>query len=341
MDTHLKALLVGCGSISRVWVTPAHDIPNFELVGFVDINVEAAQKRAEQYGKPDVYVGSDLEAALAQTLPDIVFDCTFPSARTRIVLTALAHDCHVFSEKPMAESMEDARKMIDAAEQAGKLYAVMQNRRYDTNINSVKLLVDSGTLGALTVVNSDFYLGAHFGGSREQLPHVLLHDMAIHTFDAARFLSGANAVSVYCKEWNPRGSWYSRDAAAVAVFELNNGAVYTYRGSWCAEGLLTTWESDWRLVGQKGTVKWDGAQDIQAQVVEKTEALVSTFANVPIPAEASTWGEGHSAAIRDFIDCVRTGRTPQTICTDNIKSLAMVFAAIRSAEAGCEVKVEW
>ena len=48
-----------------------------------------------------------------------------------------------------------------------------------------------------------------------------------------------------------------------------------------------------------------------------------------------------SVQIRDFVDCVREGRTPETICTDNIKSLAMVFSAIESAEKGRTVEVCW
>ena len=97
------------------------------------------------------------------------------------------------------------------------------------------------------------------------MPHVLLVDMAIHTFDTARYISGADPVSVYCKEWNPAGSWYERDSSAIAIFEMSNGLVYTYRGSWCSEGLNTTWESDWRIVGQNGSLKWDGGQGFAAQ----------------------------------------------------------------------------
>ena len=50
------------------------------------------------------------------------------------------------------------------------------------------------------------------------MPHVLLLEMAIHTFDAARLILGADPVSVYCKEWNPPGSWYKQNASAVAIF---------------------------------------------------------------------------------------------------------------------------
>ena len=120
-------------------------------------------------------------------------------------------------------------------------------------------------LGPLTTLNSDFYLGAHFEGFRLSMPHVLLVDMAIHTFDTARFISGADPVSVYCKEWNPRGSWYDHSASAVAIFELTGGMVYTYRGSWCSEGLNTSWEAQWRVIGERGSTTWDGCEQMAAQ----------------------------------------------------------------------------
>ena len=148
----------------------------------------------------------------------------------------------VLGEKPLADNMADARRMVAAAQEAGLLFAVIQNRRYDENLRRLRAFLESGAIGQLTTVNSDFYLGVHFGGFRDHMAHVLLSDMAIHTFDAARYLSGSEPCSVYCHEWNPAGSWYDRDASAVAIFEMSEGLVYTYRGSWCSEGLNTSWE---------------------------------------------------------------------------------------------------
>jgi predicted dehydrogenase len=232
--------------------------------------------------------------------------------------------------------------MVAAAQEAGKLYAVIQNRRYDPNIRRLRRLVASGSLGRLTTLNSDFYIGAHFGGFRDQMRHVLLIDMAIHTFDAARLLSGADPVSVYCKEWNPAGSWYAHGASAVAIFELSDGTIYTYRGSWAAEGLPTTWEADWRLVGTEGSARWDGGETISAEVVTERGGFRSQTA----PAEAPPLAEGdavggHAGIIADFVRCVRSGDTPETICSDNIKSLAMVFGAVESAETGRPVQIAW
>jgi predicted dehydrogenase len=172
--------------------------------------------------------------------------------------------------------------------------------------------------------------------------------MAIHTLDAARLIAGADPVSVYCKEWNPAGSWYDHDASAVAVFEMDRGAdgvhpiVYTYRGSWCAEGLNTSWECDWRVIGRKGSVLWDGGERFQAEIVAQAGGFRSEYEAIDIPPLDPTDKVGaHAGQITDFCDCVREGRTPETIASDNIKSLAMVFGAIESASQGREIRVEW
>jgi predicted dehydrogenase len=312
------------------------------IVGLVDLRVEAARRRAEQFALHDALVGDDLAATLRQARADVVFDCTVPEAHLPTTLTALAHGCHVLGEKPMADSLEHARQMVAAAQDAGKLYAVIQNRRYDAQARRVRRLVASGALGPITTINSDFFLAPHFGGFREQMRHVLLLDMAIHTFDMARLLSGADPVSVYCKEWNPSGSWYAHGASAVAIFELSDGTLYTYRGSWCAEGLPTSWESDWRLVGTRGSARWDGGAGFAAEVVAGNGGFTSTLAPVELPPLAPEDGvDGHAGLIAEFVRCVRAGSRPETVCTDNIKSLAMVFGAIRSAEEGRQVAISW
>jgi len=333
MAEKIKVVLVGCGGMSRRWLEVAKGIRNLEIVGLVDIREEAARKRAEEFGLQDAVISDDMKHTLHQTSPDVVFDCTVPEAHVHVTLEALRHGCHVLGEKPMADSMENARKAVAAAEEAGKIYAVIQNRRYDPQIRRLRSFLESSEIGPITTVNSDFYIGAHFGGFRDHMKHVLLLDMAIHTFDAARFITGADPVSVYCKEWNPSGSWYDHDASAVAIFEMTGGIVYIYRGSWCAEGMNTTWESDWRVIGEKGSVKWDGGDNFQAQVVTETGGFFSKWQDAEIPSHDPRGKVGgHEGLIREFVQCVQTGGIPETICTDNIKSLAMVFGAIESAE---------
>jgi predicted dehydrogenase len=342
MRKPLRVVLVGCGGISQAWLTPAAAIPDLQIVGLVDLLEDNARLRAAEYNLDNVDTGSDLAQVLDLTAPDIVFDCTVPEAHVDVTLEALGRGCHVLGEKPLADSLENARRMVAAAQAAGKLYAVMQNRRYMPEIRALAQYLANGDLGAITTCNCDFYLAPHFGGFRDQMQHVLLLDMAIHTFDAARCLTGADPVSVYCKEWNPAGSWYAHGASAVAVFEMSDGIIYTYRGSWCAEGLSTSWESDWRIIGERGSARWDGAQRLEAEVVTSVTGFMAEHQQVEIkPDRTAAKTGGHGGLIADFVDCVRSGRIPETICTDNIKSLAMVFGAIDSAANGIPVNIHF
>jgi predicted dehydrogenase len=226
--------------------------------------------------------------------------------------------------------MAAAREMVAASEKSGKLYMVSQSRRYDANLAAYrKLVIDH--VGALGILNSDFYIGAHFGGFREEMDSPLVLDMAIHTFDAARYIAQADPVAVYCEEFNPKWSWYRGDVSATAIFEMSNGLRYTYRGSWCGEGLSTTWECDWRAIGAKGTAIWDGAKKIVAESVVKSDGFHSTMVRHEAQGDAEGFHTGISGSLRDFVRALKTGSTPEGECHDNIKSLAMVFGAMESS----------
>ncbi len=335
----IKAALVGCGGICNAWLEPAAKFEDLEIVGLVDLDAQRAGAVKEKYKLETAATGTSLEAIIDQTRPDVVFDLTVPSAHHEVTVKALGKGCHVLGEKPMADTMEHARQMVKAARKAKKIYAVIQNRRYINQIVQYRDLVNSGSIGQLTTLNADFYIGAHFGGFRDVMDHVLVLDMAIHSFDQARYISKTDPVSVYCHEWNPAGSWYKHGASAVAIFEMTNGVVFTYRGSWCAEGLNSSWECDWRAIGSKGSATWNGADLIKAEKVVNEEGFFRKKEEVAVPA-ASLPLTTHAALIREFLDCVKNGGTPQTSCEDNIKSLAMVHAAIKSATTGKKVAVK-
>jgi predicted dehydrogenase len=232
----------------------------------------------------------------------------------------------------MAASLDEARELVRLARDAKRIHAVVQNRRYIPGVRRIRRMIESGALGELTALHADFFIGAHFGGFRDVMQNVLLLDMAIHTFDAARFMSGKDPLAVYCHESNPRGSWYAHGAAANAIFEFSDDVVFTYNGSWAAEGANTSWESSWRIIGTRGTLLWDGADGWNAHVVDGHEGFLRPVAELEIlpPAyEAQT--HGHQSVIAEFVRAIETGRQPETAGADNIKSLAMVFGAIESA----------
>jgi predicted dehydrogenase len=334
MSDTQRIVFVGCGSISNAWLKPMQQMPELQVVGLVDIRREAAEQQAKQYGLEQVPIGTDLASMLEQTHPDAVFDCTIPAAHVEVTLTALAHGCHVFGEKPMADTMANAHRMVQAAQKAGRIYAVIQNARYGAGIRRLRQYLQSGAIGRVTTVHHDSFGDPHFGGFRERMEHPLILDMAIHPFDQARFITGGDAQAALCKEWNPAGSWYDHAASAVVCFEMTGDIVFSYRASWCAKGLGG---SSWRVIGENGTVIWDGGDSLRCQIEDKVGA---PKVDVEVPAyDVGSKVGGHAGLLHDFNLAMQTGEPPETTCTDNIKSLAMVHAAIAAAERGQWVKV--
>lgn len=340
MSTKLRVVLCGCGSITRAWLNTDAARELVDVVGLVDLREEAVQALAERYELPEAVTNTELAPVLQATKPDAVFDCTTPAAHYQVTLTALEHGCHVLGEKPMAPDMAAARSMVRAAQEHGLVYTVIQNYRYRPSIQRLCAFLRSGAIGTLHSVQSDFHLGPKFGGFREEMDHVLFLDMAIHSFDAARLLIGEEPVSVYAQDWNPSGSWFRHGASAVALFQMTHNVRYAYTGSWCARGCTTSWNSRWRFDGDLGAVLWDGASQFHAERRTSPDAPIEPL-EVPedVPAGQTA---GHDTIIRQFVAAVRGGSAPPTICTDNVRSLAMVHAAVRSSQtnAPCAVEAE-
>ncbi len=341
-DAEFKAVQVGCGAMGQRWVETAMKIAGVRIVGLVDVNPSAATQTAEKFHLPETIVHATLKDALAATDADVVFDVTVPEAHEAVVIEALGSGRHVLGEKPMSASMESARRMVAAAEKSGKTYAVTQNQRYAAPIRSLRTFLQGGRIGSLEEIHTDFYIGPHFGGFRDQMAFPLILDMAIHHFDAARFLSGADAQSVYCHSFNPKRSWYAGDASAVVIFEMTGGMVLSYRGSWCSQGQSTGWHCHWRILGNKGTVQWNGAETFEAEAVKSDgkTGFMAECEKILVPLEPMEF-TAHEAIMREFFAALRQGKRPETDCRDNIKSLAMVLAAVESAETGRKIAVKW
>jgi len=340
----LKAVLCGCGAMSKGWLRAIKETPALagaiEISGLVDLNPAVAEALAAEFGLSGAIVGTDLADVIARTKADVVFDVVIPAARFNVVSIALKAGCHVLSEKPMATSLAEGAAMIDLAAETGKIHAIIQNRRFISGVRRMRRFVESGAIGDLTGIHCDFFIAPHFGGFREEMDNVLLLDMAIHTFDAARYVAGKKPLAVYCVEKNPKGSWYRHGASANATFEFADDVVFTYRGSWCAEGERTSWESEWRLVGSKGMLTWDGGENFDAAVSGTEPGLLHGVTPVEVPsAEHDEETHGHASVITGFIEAIRSGRRPETASSDNIRSLAMVFGAIESAKTGKRIEI--
>ena len=332
-----RAIVVGAGGISGAWFPPLI-AEKVHVQAVVDLNLANAEGKIARYSL-DAEASADLPAMLEKYHPDFVVDLTVPEAHCAVTCTALRAGAHVVGEKPMAASMAEARKMVQAADESGKVYMVSQSRRWDAKHDQAARVVRGGKLGELTTINCDFYIGAHFGGFRDEMPSPLILDMSIHHFDLARFMTGADPVSVYCQEFNPKGSWYQGDVAASAIFEMSDGVIFTYRGSWCAEGCPTSWNGDWRFIGDQGSLAYEHDQTPHGQVAASAGGFMRKLKDVKVPAERVKHCGMHGG-LREMLAFLRTGQVPQTECHDNIKSLAMVFAAMESNKKGKRVPVK-
>ena len=288
----LRVVQVGCGGISRAWTKSESYREFVELVGVVDVVPEAAKRLIAELELPDVPIGADLTAMIEQVLPEAIFDTTVPEGHHPVTTAALARGCHVLGEKPLADTLEHAREMVAVAERTGRTYAVTQTRRWNAQMRRVESLLRSGEIGSPRSLYADFVIAAHFGGFRANMRHVLLLDMAIHTFDTARVLVGdANPAWVLAHESNPTGSNYRHGADAMAHFGFTDGTVFSYRGTWTGTGQQTSWEADWNIQCTRGAVTWRKDSDIVAQRMidplqpsaEDGSSLIRDLEDVDVP----------------------------------------------------------
>lgn len=317
----LRVVLVGAGAMGRWWLEVIEANPDVELAAVVDVDKDAAERAAA--GR--VPFGTSL-TALADGAGAVI-DVSPIESHYPITMEAFGLGLPVLGEKPLAASMSEAVRLAEAADQAGLLFMVSQSRRYNPQLAALKAALPD--LGEVELVSTEFFRPVRTDGFRERMAHPLLLDMAIHPFDTVRYLLDADPVAVYCEEHNPSWSWYAGGAAATAVFELTGGRQYTYTGSWVSPGPISSWNGSWRLSGSRGTARWNGEHPAVVHL-DDTERVLP---DAPGP------GKEIVGSLAEFVDAVRTGRRPMGEVRDNLLSLAMVFAAVKSAETGRRVAV--
>ncbi|MFG1683795.1 Gfo/Idh/MocA family protein [Nonomuraea sp. NPDC049269] len=316
----LRVVIAGAGSMGRAWLATVADSPEVTLSGIADLDVALARASADDAGLPDLPVGTDAVALARQTGAQALINVTIPEAHHPVTTAALFAGLPVLGEKPVAENVSRALSMAAAAEVTGELFMVSQSRRWNPQLATLRGMTER--LGAIGTVSTAFFRSERFGGFRDLMAYPLLVDMAIHAFDSARFLLGAEPVTAYCQSYNPPWSWYAGDANATVVFEMEGGTRYVYNGSWCSPGDITSWNGTWRISGEKGTALWDGDHE---PVLD---------AEVPAGEPAGSPYSGIAGALQVFVRALRTGEPPSGEVHENVMSLAMVETAVRSATSG-------
>lgn len=334
----IRVVQVGIGGMGNHWLETVLDSSEVEFAGFVEINEAIAAEQTARHKLNGHTVFRTLPEALAALRADGVdgvIDVTPPAFHREVAQMALEVGIPVLSEKPLSNTLEDAKAIVALSNSTGILHMVAQNYRYNPPTQTVKQVLESGDLGDLTAVNVQFFKGAHFDGFRAVMPYPLIIDMSIHHFDMLRFFMDSEPVSIFGRSWNPPGSWLRGDAAASVSLELANGVRVSYNASWVALGGGTTWNGDWRFDGSNGTLSMQGDQ------VSRVKPLVGVFDSSLGEAEPQPLFKmpltQQAYLLHEFHDAVRHGVQPATTCQDNIRSLALVFDIVRAFEAGVPV----
>lgn len=148
--SRLKVGIVGCGFVAQ-----KRHIPGFlrlkddvSLCAVCDLNQDLARSVADKFGVRNVY--SELSEVLSKEKPDVVDICTPPKVHAPVAIEAMEHGCHVLLEKPMASSLYDCDRMIQASRKHGVKLSIVHNQRFYPPFLKAEWLVKSGSIGELT-----------------------------------------------------------------------------------------------------------------------------------------------------------------------------------------------
>src|SRR5687768_12735352 len=307
----------------------ARRIPGARLVAAAD----PAPGVAERLGADRAY--TDTAAAFADPGVDAVVIAAPARFHADLVVAAAGAGKGIFCEKPMALSLADIDRAIDAARAAGVVLQVGFNRRFAPDWQAARELLDDGRLGTPRLLRSVTRDPGGFDPARVA-PDTIFNETLIHDFDTLRFLNpGAEAVEVYAiadalvePDWRDRGLL---DTALVTV-RFDNGAVgvaeacfeakygYDVRGEVFGSGGMATMGD-----GRRTGMVFSGPAGRAVDTARSDQELLAG---------------AYVAELAAFVDAVRGGAPAPVGGEDARAALAIALAAAESVRAGRPVRIE-
>jgi myo-inositol 2-dehydrogenase / D-chiro-inositol 1-dehydrogenase len=330
----LRIALIGSGRMGAFHgATVSRRVPGVRLVAVADPAPSAADKLAAELGADRAYPDA------AQVWADREVDAVVIAAPARfhadLVVAAATAGKSVFCEKPMALTLADADRAIDAARTAGVVLQVGFNRRFAPDWAAARALIDTGQVGTPRLLRSVTRDPGGFDPARVA-PNTIFLETLIHDFDTLRFLNpGAEAVEVFAvadalvePDWRDRGLL---DTAVVTV-RFDNGAVgtaeacfeasygYDVRGEVLGSGGMATMGD-----GRRTSMAFSGAA---GRITETARSDQELFAGA------------YTAEIAAFADAVRAGTPAEVAGEDARAALAIALAAAESVRTGQPVRID-
>jgi predicted dehydrogenase len=330
----LRIVLVGLGGFGSRWAEVVQRSSEATLAAVVDASAQARAAAADRLG--DVPALGSVEEAIGAVQADAVLIVVPPALHEPVALAALEAGWHVLSEKPLADDLPAALRLVAAAERTGFTFMVSQNYRWFAHIATLRGHLRDGLIGELGSIRYTFNKAWDFGGWRATLPDVLLEDMTIHHADLLRYLTGRECEEVYAQSFRPSWSWFEGHSAASVLMRFGGELHVAYSGSWVGTGPQTTWS---------GTIEIEGTDGV---LILRNDEITHYARGKPngdqpagrvLPLQELTH-DAQTESLARFAAAVRDGTRPETDIRDNIRSFAIVCAALASARSGQPVRLK-
>jgi len=331
----LRVAVVGLGRWSY---TIAEAIQSSPLLRLVTCFTRTPAKREEFSQKFGCGQEESYEAVLRNPAVEAVVLVTPNNTHAEQAMQAAAHGKHIRVDKPVATTIADARSMISACEKAGVVLSVAAPYRFTRGMRFFRKMVDEGALGVLAMAEANysndrgyFYTPKDWQWYNSGSPGGPLIQVAVHQIDSLYYLFGpvrrvsARFSKVMTKSEIPD--------VCVLWLEFESGLLGTLGTSFVSpttkKGRFTLFLNAYGSEANLYHDRWDGLFVLRRGADNKERVPLEEYA-----------GSGHiQANLEDFARAVREGRPPEVGGPEGLHVLAIIRAAMRSAETGQPVDV--
>ena len=333
--TELSGALIGCGFFAINQMHAWNDVSGANIVAICDRDPERLKIVGEQFDIERRY--TDVEAMLADNNIDFVDIATTVSSHRALVELAATHKVPVICQKPFAETLQDAKAMVKACDEAGIPLMVHENFRWQTPIQAVHRALDSGAIGEPFWGRFSFRSGYDVFSGQPYLAEgerFIIEDLGIHTLDIARFILG-DVKRLVARTRRVNQKIKGEDVATI-LMDHENGATSVVDVSYATKLETDPFpETLIELDGTKGSIRLHRGYCLE--VITPAETRISDVSPKLLPWASRPWHniqESVFAIQQHWVNKIKSGEETSTSGADNLKTFALVEAAYASAKNG-------
>jgi predicted dehydrogenase len=321
--------LIGCGAITGDHLKAYHKA-GYRVTALCDIDRNAAEARRDEFF-PDAAVVTDYREILADERIEVVDVATHPEIRAEIIEAALSADKHVLSQKPFVLDLDVGQRLAELAARQNRKLAVNQNARWAPHFSYIRQAVRAGVIGEVQTVHFALHWDHNWvcGTQFENVKHLILYDFAIHWFDMLTCILGKQeATSVFATLAHSKTQRARPALLAQVLVEFDQAQASLVFDADTRFGKLDTTV----VVGSEGTITSAGP-DVNHQTVE---VAIGDYRMSPV-LTGRWFPDGFHGTMGELLRSIEEDREPEISAGSNLRSLALCFAAVASAEQGTPV----